>query len=64
MLRPIMKRRIKQNIWGNWNGYEGTRRVMQFGTSERNAKHWLADPGAYLLGQQEAREASSIIKHP
>ena len=26
-----MTRRIKQNIWGNWNGYEGTRKVKEFG---------------------------------
>jgi len=26
-----MKRRIKQTAWGNWNGYEGTRKVKEFG---------------------------------
>jgi hypothetical protein len=33
-------RKIKQNIWGNWNGYEGRRRVQQFGTDEISAAYW------------------------
>jgi hypothetical protein len=41
-----MKRRIKQNIWGNWYGYEGQRRVKAFcdsveWTAEQNAERWL-----------------------
>jgi hypothetical protein len=36
-----MKRRIHQNIWGNWNGYEGKKRVVEFGTDEVRAGHWL-----------------------
>lgn len=35
------KRRIRQNIWGNWKGYLGTKRVEDFGTDERAAKDWL-----------------------
>ena len=35
------KRRIKQNVWGNWNGYEGARKTMGFGTDERGANEWL-----------------------
>lgn len=38
-----MKRRIRQNIWGNWKGYEGTRRVEDFGTDEQEARLWLAN---------------------
>jgi hypothetical protein len=37
-----MKRKIKQNIWGNWKGYEGTRKVADFGTDEREATAWAA----------------------
>jgi hypothetical protein len=33
-------RKIKQNIWGNWNGYEGRNRVQQFGTDEISAAYW------------------------
>lgn len=36
-----MKRKIKQNVWGNWNGYEGTRKVKEFGTGEFEAREWL-----------------------
>jgi len=36
-----MKRRIHQNIWGNWNGYEGNRKVESFGTDEEAALLWL-----------------------
>jgi hypothetical protein len=39
----MKKRRIKQNIWGNWKGYVGTRRTMDFGTDEQEAKEWLAN---------------------
>ncbi len=36
---PI-KRRVRLNIWGNWKGYESTRKVYDFGTDERAAKEW------------------------
>lgn len=41
-----MKRRIKENVWGNWYGYEGTRRVISFSESafasqEELANEWL-----------------------
>jgi len=36
-----MKRRIRQNIWDNWQGYEGTRRVRSFGCSRSDAEEWL-----------------------
>lgn len=34
-------RRIRMNVYGNWNGYEGTRKVHEFGTDERRAREWL-----------------------
>ena len=34
------KRRIRQNVWGNWYGYEGTRRTKEFGTDARAAREW------------------------
>jgi len=36
----MKRRRIKQNIWGNWKGYEGNRKVMDFGTDEIEAEAW------------------------
>ncbi len=43
----MARRRIHQNVWGNWYGYEGTRRVIAFGnspeaTAEQAAHAWLA----------------------
>jgi len=40
-----MKRRIKQNLWGNWYGYEGNKKVIAFSNSpfesmEQAAKVW------------------------
>jgi len=37
-------RRIKRNAWDNCNGYEGTRRVIEFGCDERAAKAWFNAP--------------------
>lgn len=34
-------RKIKQNIWGNWNGYEGRRRVQEFGTNDIASAYWF-----------------------
>lgn len=39
----MTKRTVKQNVWGNWKGYEGRRIVEDFGTDEMAAKEW-ADP--------------------
>ena len=41
----MAKRRIKQNIYGNWVGYEGRERTQEFGdhaSSEDDAREWLA----------------------
>ena len=35
--------RIKQNIWGNWNAYIGTRKICEIGASEFDAKVWLEE---------------------
>jgi hypothetical protein len=34
-------RKIKHNIWGNWNGYVGSKRTVQFGTDDVAAAYWL-----------------------
>lgn len=37
-----MKRRIRKNIFGNWVGYEGNRKVQEFvHDAEREAREWL-----------------------
>ncbi len=44
-----MKRRIRQNIYGNWKGYEGSRRVRDFGCGvggKIDAEAWLAEAPA------------------
>lgn len=30
MKAKLHKRTVRQNRWGNWNGYEGGRRVAEF----------------------------------
>jgi hypothetical protein len=40
---PKGKRRIHQNVWGNWNGYVGRNRVIEFGTDWRRAEEWVND---------------------
>lgn len=37
-----MKRRLKQNVWGNWSGYLGVKKVIEFGTDKLGeAEEWL-----------------------
>ncbi|QBX06425.1 hypothetical protein H1O16_gp012 [Burkholderia phage BcepSaruman] len=33
--------RVKRNIWGNWNAYEGVHHVRELGVSEFMAREWL-----------------------
>ena len=35
------KRKIKQNIYGNWNGYVGRNRIQEFGTDSISAAYWF-----------------------
>lgn len=37
------KRRVKQNVWGNLYGYEGTRKVKEFDlrTTEQEIQDWI-----------------------
>ena len=39
--QTTQKKRIRMNIWGNWNGYIGTRKVKEFGGDEFMAIDWL-----------------------
>jgi hypothetical protein len=48
-------RAIKQNVWDNWYGYEGGRRVIAFAndpfrTSEQSAEEWLNDATRVRVG--------------
>jgi len=44
-----MKYRIKQNIYGNWNGYKGNKKVKEFSNTisgcgaESEANEWLVE---------------------
>lgn len=38
---PAGKRTIRQNVWGNWNGYVSGRRFWEFGTDHKTAEFWV-----------------------
>jgi len=40
-IRQTGKKKLKKNVWGNWNGYLGRKKVMEFGTNEVKATDWL-----------------------
>lgn len=44
------KARVRCNVWGNWWGYIGTRRVHEIGASSFDADDWLKE-------QQKIQEA-------
>ncbi len=37
--------RIRQNVWGNWQGYRGRQRVVEFGLDYREAREWMFKQG-------------------
>jgi hypothetical protein len=37
---PKGKRRVRQNIWGNWVGYVSGRRFWEFGADAKSASFW------------------------
>ena len=37
----MAKRSIRKNIYGNWVGYIGRKRVEEFGENETVANYWL-----------------------
>lgn len=37
----MMKRTIKKNIYGNWVGYVGKKRAVEFRDCEVSANYWL-----------------------
>jgi hypothetical protein len=45
MLDMKMKRRVKTNVWGNINGYEGNKKVKEFnlGTTDSEIKEWIEE---------------------
>ena len=51
------KRRIKENAWGNWKGYEGRKYVYDFGTNEEAANEWA-------LGGELPKYDASVFKNP
>lgn len=47
MSKRAPKASIKCNVWGNWYGYHGCKKVeMFFGWQEREANEWLAAQAA------------------
>jgi hypothetical protein len=48
----MAKRTVRQNVWGNWRGYEGGRFVREFGnsttqTAEEAARAWAGVPKSF-----------------
>jgi len=62
-----MKRRLHENIYGNWLGFEGARRTQDFGLDEVEAHAWLWGCGALAVYRQMNRERvtrACLIKTP
>lgn len=52
MIMQQKRRRIRQNAWGNWYGYDGKRRVVVFNNTpcesmEQQAQRWLLETGPF-----------------
>lgn len=61
------KRKIKQNIYGNWRGYLGSKSVAEFGGDDVAAGHWLLTGvvdfnGAYSAENFEAARKAAREK--
>lgn len=59
-MKKQSKKRIRQNVWGNWYGYEGRNKVATFfdspeGTQAEHAKNWLE-------GKADKRDFISLAK--
>jgi|SRR5215471_11714592 len=50
------KRRIRENIYGNWRGYIGARCVEDFGLDEVDAHAWLWQVDALEVYKAMTRE--------
>lgn len=71
-----MKRRVRQNIWGNWRGYEGNRYVREFASDvphcvaggrgdydmPEDAKRWLAGEDVPSVTQADFVGNVRVIK--
>lgn len=44
-VKPVVprskRRKIHKSVWGNWNGYLGKRKVIEFGTNDDAAHQWF-----------------------
>lgn len=59
--------RIRQNQWGNWYGYKGTKRVEAFGnspefTAEQAAQSWLRTMQAAGVDLRKSFAARATVK--
>ena len=50
------KRKIYQNIYGNYRGYIGRKSFFEFGTDEVSAGHWLLTGNADFYSGYESNE--------
>ena len=54
------KLRIKQDIWGNWKGYYGARRLLDFGTDDVKAEAWLTDKAELAILEERNRTGRTL----
>lgn len=63
-----MKRRIRQNAWGNWYGYEGRKKVKDFAktathSQEEHARAWVEEREKEIESESRPRyKAGDPIK--
>lgn len=55
-INPTTRRRIARNRYDNWNGYQGTRKVKEFGLSEADARAWMDG--------EEQPQSSPVVETP
>jgi hypothetical protein len=55
-------RTIRQNIYGNWNGYVSNRKVREFGTDKLNAEWWLNDEAGYSAELERINNAPIVLR--
>lgn len=60
-----MKRKAKQNVWGNWYGYTGRNRTHDFGTDDVAAGYWVltgkADHSAGWASREFAEQCRAAL---
>jgi len=56
------KRKIHQNVWGNWRGYLGRKFSIEFGVDTVAAGHWLLTGDSDFNSGYESKETIKAAK--